>query len=307
MNDKTPREASGDSGEMPVVDADGNEKRRKKRVIPYVEDRRNILVVTLRRTAAGRRSRCRCMYALERGIEAAFELEDSELNSELLPTGRPSAPDAVHRGRRRRRGRAAAAAVRATRPALGRRPPGPGDLPLRPRRPATTAGTPRIGRVRRAATSACCPTATSSTTPHRPARRPRSAAALRGRGRAQDRPGRVPHRSSCAAGGESDSGLEGRFLAWLKDRRPAPARRGADLRRRAAPPGPTSSTAAAAATSRCSSTAPSRAFTAVAQRDHDAEERLFDVGWDVVRFPHDADWSAIAARHARYFGVDARN
>ncbi len=32
---------------MPVVDEDGNEKRRKKRVLPFVEDRRNILVVTL--------------------------------------------------------------------------------------------------------------------------------------------------------------------------------------------------------------------------------------------------------------------
>ena len=37
---------------MPVVDADGNEQRRKKRVIPYVEDRRNILVLRLDRTGA---------------------------------------------------------------------------------------------------------------------------------------------------------------------------------------------------------------------------------------------------------------
>jgi very-short-patch-repair endonuclease len=40
----------------------------------------------------------------------------------------------------------------------------------------------------------------------------------------------------------------------------------------------------------------------VAERDHAAQERLFDVGWEVVRFPHDADWSAIAAQLERYFG-----
>ncbi|CAM5583373.1 RNA polymerase-associated protein RapA [Streptomyces griseoloalbus] len=69
---------------MPVVDEDGNEKRRKKRVLPYVEDRRNILVVTLDEPQPEPVA-LSFLYALERGIEAAFELEDSELTAELLP------------------------------------------------------------------------------------------------------------------------------------------------------------------------------------------------------------------------------
>ncbi len=58
MTEKAASEASGDSSEMPVVDTDGNEKKRKKRVIPYVEDRRNILVAQLAEPLEGR-WRCR--------------------------------------------------------------------------------------------------------------------------------------------------------------------------------------------------------------------------------------------------------
>jgi len=57
---------------------------RKQKVIPYVEDRRNILVTrcaALIDTGAA----LSVMYALERGIEAEFQLEDGELGSELLP------------------------------------------------------------------------------------------------------------------------------------------------------------------------------------------------------------------------------
>lgn len=40
----------------------------------------------------------------------------------------------------------------------------------------------------------------------------------------------------------------------------------------------------------------------IAERDAQAEQRLIDAGWDVVRFPHDADWAAIAAAMPSYFG-----
>ncbi|NED53305.1 DUF1998 domain-containing protein, partial [Micromonospora aurantiaca] len=50
----------------------------------YVEDRRNILVAQLAQPL-DEPVALSLMYALERGIEAAFELEDSELSSELLP------------------------------------------------------------------------------------------------------------------------------------------------------------------------------------------------------------------------------
>jgi hypothetical protein len=66
----------------PVTGAQG-----AQRVIPYVEDRRNILVARLADTgpAVDAATALSVMYALERGIEAEFQLEDSELSSELLP------------------------------------------------------------------------------------------------------------------------------------------------------------------------------------------------------------------------------
>src|SRR5690606_13015436 len=56
----------------------------KQMVIPYVEDRRNILVTRLLRPVSTEEATS-FMYALERGIEAEFQLEDGELTSELLP------------------------------------------------------------------------------------------------------------------------------------------------------------------------------------------------------------------------------
>jgi superfamily II DNA/RNA helicase len=65
--------------------------KRKQRVIPYVEDRRNILVARLS-AEVSTETAVTAAIALERGIEAGFQLEDSELSSELLP-------DPGHRGR----------------------------------------------------------------------------------------------------------------------------------------------------------------------------------------------------------------
>jgi ATP-dependent helicase YprA (DUF1998 family) len=58
--------------------------KRKQRVIPYVEDRRNIMVTRLA-TAANLETAITTAIAMERGIEAAFQLEDSELYIEPLP------------------------------------------------------------------------------------------------------------------------------------------------------------------------------------------------------------------------------
>ena len=58
---------------------------QRTRVIPYVQDRRNILVLQLADPGRPVDTALSVMYALERGIEAAFQLEDSELDSELLP------------------------------------------------------------------------------------------------------------------------------------------------------------------------------------------------------------------------------
>jgi len=63
----------------------------KQKVIPFVEDTRNILVLRMDNPVPQELSTT-LRYALERGIEAEFQLEDSELSSEALP-------DAQERGR----------------------------------------------------------------------------------------------------------------------------------------------------------------------------------------------------------------
>jgi hypothetical protein len=86
-------DAAGPSGSDEDDDAPKPEDvTTKARVIPFVEDRRNILVfrwaeaidqVTSQGIDATESTTMQ--YALERGIEASFQLEDSELTSELLP------------------------------------------------------------------------------------------------------------------------------------------------------------------------------------------------------------------------------
>ncbi|MDO5710892.1 MAG: DEAD/DEAH box helicase, partial [Micrococcales bacterium] len=78
------------AGEQRELDEDGlqaqQDVKNKARVVPYVEDRRNVLVLRW----AERRTETEAItlqFALERGIEVAFQLEDSELSSEQLPDG----------------------------------------------------------------------------------------------------------------------------------------------------------------------------------------------------------------------------
>ena len=59
-------------------------------MIPNVEDSRNVLVLRLAEPATETVTTT-LRFALERGIEAASQLEDSELSSELSPTGTAAA------------------------------------------------------------------------------------------------------------------------------------------------------------------------------------------------------------------------
>ena len=135
------------------------------KVIPYVEDRRNILVTRLS-AAVSPETAVTAAIALERGIEAAFQLEDSELSSEGLPD-----PDAGA-GRCSSRAPKAAPACSAawsTTPARCPRQPG------RRCRSCTSTRTPALTSVPTnpapagnaasgPATTACSPTATSACT-----------------------------------------------------------------------------------------------------------------------------------------------
>lgn len=78
LADKAGQESEAENGETSA------DEERAIRVIPYVEDRRNILAFRLSEPVPDEVATT-LRYALERGIEAAFQLEDSELASEALP------------------------------------------------------------------------------------------------------------------------------------------------------------------------------------------------------------------------------
>ncbi|MEU5875595.1 DEAD/DEAH box helicase [Glycomyces sp. NPDC047369] len=82
ISKKQAADAVGDASELAD---DDTETRLRARVVPYVEDTRNIAILSLDH-AIDPDQALSLMYALERGIEAVFQLEDSELTSDL-PTG----------------------------------------------------------------------------------------------------------------------------------------------------------------------------------------------------------------------------
>ena len=301
MTEKGASEASGDSSEMPVVDESGNEKRRKKRVIPYVEDRRNILVVRL----AGLLEEpvaLSLMYALERGIEAAFELEDSELSSELLP------PDEGPRDR-----------MLFTEAAEG----GAGVLRLMQSTPGALA------KAANAALDICHfdehGNDLGGPHPDRPCARgcydclltygnqldhasiDRHAikdillrlarAKTTATGRGESRTEQLTRLSN-----QSDTSLERRFVAWLKERglrMPDEAQTYvADAQAR-----PDFVYRLPGVPVAVFVDGPVHEHDSIKERDRQAEQRLDQQGWDVVRFPHDADWDAIVAETPSYFGA----
>ncbi|MFF5183448.1 protein kinase [Streptomyces sp. NPDC000345] len=315
MNDRDASEASGDSSELPVVDADGNERRRKKRVIPYVEDRRNILVVTLDE-ALPQPIALTLMYALERGIEAAFELEDAELSSELLP------PDD---GPRRR-----ILFMEAAEGGAGvlRRLQAEDDAFARAARRAleichfSADGKDEGGeehRPGRACALGCyeCLLTYGNQLDHALINRHTVAGLLvrfasatarreeRGESRSEqfrrllDDPEPTPVEQSAA-----ELAAQCDFLGWVKARGlRLPDEKDVFLTEANAAPDfvyrlPGANVAVFV-------DGPGTETTAL--RDADAEERLLDARWDFVRFAHGADWDAIADANSRYFGSPAAN
>ncbi|WP_221322818.1 protein kinase [Actinoplanes sp. L3-i22] len=303
MNERDAGEASGDSSEMPVVDAEGNEKRRKKRVLPYVEDRRNILVVKLAEPLQ-REVALSLMYALERGIEAAFELEDSELTSELLPPvdslrDRMLFTEAAEGGAGVLRqlqsesdalGRAAAEAL-----AICHFDDEGNDLGgEHPDRPCARG------------CYECLLTYGNQLDHSAIDRHSVRELLLRIAGAEALDTGRGESRSEQLARltDQADSSLEEQFLAWLKargHRLPDETQHlvGSALAR------PDFVYLLPGASVAVFVDGPMHKHAAVAERDADAQERLYDLGWEVVRFPHDGDWTAIVKEHSTYFGHGA--
>ncbi len=78
-------DGNGDEGDVPDAPPD---RTPPQRIVPYVEDRRNILIVRPH-PALGELSAqtlTTLQYALKRGIESVYQLEESELMAEPLPT-----------------------------------------------------------------------------------------------------------------------------------------------------------------------------------------------------------------------------
>lgn len=315
MNDRDASDASGDSSELPVIDADGNERRRKKRVIPYVEDRRNILVVTLDEPLPEPVA-LSLMYALERGIEAAFELEDAELSSELLP------PDDGPRNRilfteaaeggagvLRRLQAEKDALAKAARQALAIchfDPDGSDQKGPHPDRPCALGCYECLLTYGNQLNHALINRHSVS---HLLVRLASATAARESRGESRSEQYRrlldqSPAEPTAAEASAAELAAEGDFLGWTKAR-------GLRL-----PDGPGTFLTEANATPDYVYRLPGvnlAVFVDLAHteqdtfRDEDAEDRLFNARWDVVRFPYGADWDAIAAANTGYFGLSSAN
>ncbi|GAA0479685.1 RNA helicase [Actinoplanes capillaceus] len=84
LSDREGREQdSGDDADE-QLEASQQDVNRKAMVTPYVQDRRNILILRWSRPVS-REEAITLQYAIERGVEAVYQLEDAELSSELLP------------------------------------------------------------------------------------------------------------------------------------------------------------------------------------------------------------------------------
>lgn len=306
MNDRDAADASGDSGELPVVDADGNEKRRKKRVIPFVEDRRNILVVRLSEPLPEPIA-LSLMYALERGVEAAFELEDSELGSELLP------PDDGPRDRLLFTEAAEGGAG-----VLRRLQAEPDGLARAARqalaichfdKDGNDEGGPHKDRPCGRGCYECLLTYGNQLDHGAIDRHTVRALLLRFASATVARDGRGESRSEqfrrlVAGTGQAATPVERNLLTWLRERglRPPTGTR-TMVKEAEAMPDFVYQTPGVNVAVFVDHPGAEPGAEATALRDEDAEERLYDTGWEVVRFPYDGDWDAIAARHPSYFGT----
>ncbi len=301
LSDRQAADAPVDSGGLD----DLADVTTRAKVIPYVEDTRNVVVARhaepLDETAA---TSLRC--ALERGAEATFQLEDSELESTALP-------DPGRRGR-----------LLLTESAEG----GAGVLRRLVLEPDA------IARVARAALDRChFDPQTGEDLNHAPGARERCERAcydcllsyanqldhaLVDRHRVRDLLLDLARSTTASgAGGRTraaargllsalaDSSLERAFVDWLDERGYRLPDRGqvTVTEARARPDlvydlaqGPVAVFV----------DGPVHDGASQALRDAEAEERLIDLGWAVIRVRHDGDWAALVARFPSVFGPGNR-
>jgi superfamily II DNA/RNA helicase/very-short-patch-repair endonuclease len=291
-----PDAVPGDEGLVEVGDVE-----RKMKVIPFVEDRRNILVFRWA-TGLDDQTATTLRYALERGIEATFQLEDVELASEALP-------DVDDRGRTLFIESAEGGAG-----VLRRLQSEPGDLA----RVACTAleilhFDPESGADKQRGLGddrcelACydCLLSYGNQSDHTLINRHRVLDLLRGLAGAETLAAgsgvsRADHAQQLDFA--SDTSLERDFIKWLTDRQhrlPDAAQvLVADARAR-----PDFVYHLKGGKVAVFVDGPIHDHAAVGERDEAAEDRLMDVGWSVVRFRYDDDWADVVGKYASVFGT----
>lgn len=306
MNEKQAAEAAGDSSELPTLDVlDPAEATRRMRVMPFVEDRRNILVVKLAEAVAPEVA-LSLMFALERGIEAVFQLEDAELTGELLP------PDEGPRDRMlfaesaeggagvlRRLQAEPDALARAAREALA----------IAHFDPDTGEDTGGFDASRPCAKGCYdCLLTYGNQLHHQQIDRHSIKGLLMALASSSTSPtvaGRTRTEHLEALVQQADSTLEGEFATWLKDngyRLPDEAQtlvEEAQARPDYVYRLPGASVAVFV-------DGPIHEHEDVARRDTAAEERLFDAGWHVIRVGYDhSTWPGVVAKNRTVFGASA--
>jgi len=297
LSDKQASDTTVDTDDLAGTD----DVASKVKVVPYVEDTRNILIVrwadSLDEVAA-----TTLRYALERGIEATYQLEDAELDSSPLPDpaehGRMLLTESAEGGagvlRRLVSDRTALAVV--ARAALG----------LLHFDPYTGADRDHAEGAAERCERGCydCLLSFANQAEHGFIDRHRArdllmvlAASITevgagGRDRA-DALGQL--RDLC------DSELERTFLGWL-DRHSLRLPDRAQVTVEVARARPDFVYDLASGPVAVFIDGPHHDATTQAARDSAAGERLVDGGWDVVRFRHDQDWEAVVATRPGVFG-----
>lgn len=279
---------------------------RARKIIPYVEDRRNIAVVRLARPVSDEVATS-VRYALERGIEALFQLEDAELESQRLPD-----PDGRGRMLFVESAEGGAGVLRR----LHDEPEALAEVAQEALRivhfdPKTGADTDRAPGARERCERGCydCLLSYGNQSDHTVIDRHAAVEILRALTAARTEP-RHGHAGGAEGHAEAlreraGSGLERQLVTFLREE-------GYRL------PDATQMLVSDAAARpdfvyRLPSGAvavfvdgPHHDAAAAAARDADAEDRLADLGWLVVRFRYDAEWGEIVAHYPNVFGPGRR-
>ncbi|SNT48758.1 ATP-dependent helicase YprA, contains C-terminal metal-binding DUF1998 domain [Streptosporangium subroseum] len=280
--------------------------QRISKVVPFVEDRKNICVIRLAEQVDDSLATT-LRYALERGIEAEFQLEDAELSSEPLddPQGRArmlfieSAEGGAGVLRRLHDERGALRRVAAK------------ALDIIHIDPETGEDRGHAPGARERCERGCYDCLLSYTNQwwHEKIDRQSVVKILRNLAESDTEPSgghRTVEEHVGALRDSADSELERSFVDFLRER---------DYR---LPDGSQEIVAGARAKPdflyrmQAGNVAifvdgPHHDFPNVSERDMQAEDRLMDLGWLVIRFRHDEEWDEIVRRYPSVFGTGRRS